>query len=185
MVLRPQQPFWQGLDVVHLFHFGNSSEKGEYCGREKQSAIPRRQLILSGSYSSLRAESAELPGSLRLNAVRTRWPTISISIRRFGPDVTAFMLGYFVTSPFFGYLGDRLSRKAHCGGNLCLEHRDGFDRVCPRVFHPVMVSAGARWHLQGPVATSRQRVPRITGWKTRGQTRSKPSRCSRQRFPPH
>ena len=24
---------------------------------------------------------------------------------------TAFMLGYFVTSPFFGYLGDRFSRK--------------------------------------------------------------------------
>src|SRR6266540_3394990 len=24
---------------------------------------------------------------------------------------TAFMLGYFVTSPFFGFLGDRLSRK--------------------------------------------------------------------------
>ena len=28
-----------------------------------------------------------------------------------GRIVTAFMLGYFVTSPIFGYLGDRTSRK--------------------------------------------------------------------------
>ena len=28
---------------------------------------------------------------------------------------TAFMLGYFLTSPFFGYLGDRYSRKALIG----------------------------------------------------------------------
>src|SRR5882724_9415040 len=28
-----------------------------------------------------------------------------------GRIVTAFMIGYFVTSPFFGYLGDRISRK--------------------------------------------------------------------------
>ena len=28
-----------------------------------------------------------------------------------GRTVTAFMIGYFVTSPFFGYLGDRFSRK--------------------------------------------------------------------------
>ena len=28
-----------------------------------------------------------------------------------GRIVTAFMIGYFVTSPFFGYLGDRVSRK--------------------------------------------------------------------------
>ena len=28
-----------------------------------------------------------------------------------GRIVTAFMIGYFVTSPFFGYLGDRFSRK--------------------------------------------------------------------------
>ena len=28
-----------------------------------------------------------------------------------GRTVTAFMLGYFVTSPFFGYLGDRVARK--------------------------------------------------------------------------
>src|SRR3954463_3896443 len=28
-----------------------------------------------------------------------------------GRIVTAFMVGYFVTSPFFGYLGDRFSRK--------------------------------------------------------------------------
>jgi MFS family permease len=28
-----------------------------------------------------------------------------------GRIVTAFMIGYFVTSPFFGYLGDRLTRK--------------------------------------------------------------------------
>ena len=28
-----------------------------------------------------------------------------------GRIMTAFMIGYFVTSPFFGYLGDRLPRK--------------------------------------------------------------------------
>jgi len=27
-----------------------------------------------------------------------------------GMIATAFMIGYFVTSPFFGYLGDRFSR---------------------------------------------------------------------------
>lgn len=37
--------------------------------------------------------------------------TMSLSDGQAGRLFTAFMLGYFVTSPFFGYLGDRASRK--------------------------------------------------------------------------
>ena len=47
-----------------------------------------------------------------LNAVRT--PLADHFHRDYGDSgriFTAFMIGYFVTSPFFGYLGDRLSRK--------------------------------------------------------------------------
>jgi MFS transporter, Spinster family, sphingosine-1-phosphate transporter len=47
-----------------------------------------------------------------LNALRT--PIANEFHIDYGPSgrmVTAFMVGYFVTSPFFGYLGDRLSRK--------------------------------------------------------------------------
>src|SRR5437879_8740978 len=47
-----------------------------------------------------------------LNAVRTPLATdFGIGYGDSGRTVTAFMIGYFVTSPFFGYLGDRLSRK--------------------------------------------------------------------------
>jgi len=47
-----------------------------------------------------------------LNAVRTPLATeLKIDYGDSGRTVTAFMLGYFVTSPFFGYLGDRFSRK--------------------------------------------------------------------------
>ena len=47
-----------------------------------------------------------------LNAVRTPLANdFRISYGDSGRTVTAFMIGYFVTSPFFGYLGDRLSRK--------------------------------------------------------------------------
>ena len=47
-----------------------------------------------------------------LNAVRTPLATdFGINYGDSGRMVTAFMIGYFVTSPFFGYLGDRLSRK--------------------------------------------------------------------------
>jgi predicted MFS family arabinose efflux permease len=47
-----------------------------------------------------------------LNAVRTPLANdFHISYGDSGRTVTAFMIGYFVTSPFFGYLGDRLSRK--------------------------------------------------------------------------
>ena len=47
-----------------------------------------------------------------LNAVRTPLATdFGINYGDSGRTVTAFMIGYFVTSPFFGYLGDRLSRK--------------------------------------------------------------------------
>src|SRR5580765_7680798 len=38
-------------------------------------------------------------------------PDLGISDGQAGRIVTAFMIGYFVTSPFFGYLGDRVSRK--------------------------------------------------------------------------
>jgi predicted MFS family arabinose efflux permease len=47
-----------------------------------------------------------------LNAVRTPLSAdFHLSYGSSGRTVTAFMIGYFVTSPFFGYLGDRWSRK--------------------------------------------------------------------------
>jgi MFS family permease len=47
-----------------------------------------------------------------LNAVRTPLAAdFQIGYGDSGRTVTAFMIGYFVTSPFFGYLGDRVSRK--------------------------------------------------------------------------
>jgi MFS family permease len=47
-----------------------------------------------------------------LNAVRTPLADdFGVNYGDSGRTVTAFMIGYFVTSPFFGYLGDRLSRK--------------------------------------------------------------------------
>src|SRR5215831_3642413 len=47
-----------------------------------------------------------------LNAVRTPLANdFGINYGDSGRTVTAFMIGYFITSPFFGYLGDRLSRK--------------------------------------------------------------------------
>src|SRR5437762_13947100 len=38
-------------------------------------------------------------------------PDLQISDGQAGRIQTAFMIGYFVTSPFFGYLGDRAARK--------------------------------------------------------------------------
>src|SRR5215468_9013927 len=47
-----------------------------------------------------------------LNAVRTPLANdFQIGYGDSGRTVTAFMIGYFITSPFFGYLGDRLPRK--------------------------------------------------------------------------
>src|SRR3982751_4026305 len=47
-----------------------------------------------------------------LNAVRTPLAAdFGLNYGDSGRAVTAFMIGYFVTSPFFGYLGDRFSRK--------------------------------------------------------------------------
>ena len=47
-----------------------------------------------------------------LNAVRTPLAAdFKIGYGDSGRTFTAFMIGYFVTSPFFGYLGDRFSRK--------------------------------------------------------------------------
>jgi MFS family permease len=47
-----------------------------------------------------------------LNAVRTPLANdFHINYGDSGRTVTAFMIGYFITSPFFGYLGDRFSRK--------------------------------------------------------------------------
>jgi MFS family permease len=47
-----------------------------------------------------------------LNAVRTPLASdFGINYGDSGRTVTAFMIGYFVTSPFFGYLGDRFPRK--------------------------------------------------------------------------
>lgn len=47
-----------------------------------------------------------------LNAVRTPMAdTFSVNYGQSGKALTAFMIGYFVTSPIFGYFGDRASRK--------------------------------------------------------------------------
>ncbi len=47
-----------------------------------------------------------------LNAVRTPMAAdFAINYGDSGRLFTAFMIGYFITSPFFGYLGDRISRK--------------------------------------------------------------------------
>lgn len=47
-----------------------------------------------------------------LNAVRTPLANdFNVSYGDSGRTFTAFMIGYFITSPFFGYLGDRFSRK--------------------------------------------------------------------------
>ena len=47
-----------------------------------------------------------------LSAVRTPMAAdFGMSYGDSGMLFTAFMLGYFITSPFFGYLGDRISRK--------------------------------------------------------------------------
>jgi MFS transporter, Spinster family, sphingosine-1-phosphate transporter len=47
-----------------------------------------------------------------LNAVRTPLAShFSISYGESGRAFTAFMIGYFITCPIFGYLGDRVSRK--------------------------------------------------------------------------
>jgi MFS family permease len=47
-----------------------------------------------------------------LNAVRTPMAdSFGINYEASGRVFTAFMIGYFITSPFFGYLGDRVSRK--------------------------------------------------------------------------
>lgn len=47
-----------------------------------------------------------------LNAVRTPMAnSFGINYEESGRLLTAFMIGYFITSPFFGYLGDRVSRK--------------------------------------------------------------------------
>ena len=47
-----------------------------------------------------------------LNAVRTPMAAeFGINYGDSGRLFTAFMIGYFITAPFFGYLGDRMSRK--------------------------------------------------------------------------
>src|ERR1700722_18316052 len=47
-----------------------------------------------------------------LNAVRTPMADeFKVNYQTSGWAMTAFMIGYFVTSPIFGYLGDRVSRK--------------------------------------------------------------------------
>jgi MFS family permease len=47
-----------------------------------------------------------------LNAVRTPMAeSFGINFGDSGRTLTAFMVGYFITSPIFGYLGDRSSRK--------------------------------------------------------------------------
>ena len=54
-----------------------------------------------------------------LNAVRTPMAEgFGINYGESGRAFTAFMIGYFVTSPFFGYLGDRVSRKWLIAGGI-------------------------------------------------------------------
>src|SRR6478672_5041023 len=54
-----------------------------------------------------------------LNAVRTPLAQdFGINYGDSGRTVTAFMIGYFVTSPFFGYLGDRGPRKWLIAGGI-------------------------------------------------------------------
>ncbi len=67
-----------------------------------------------------------------LNAVRTPMAAeFGVNYEASGKAFTAFMIGYFITSPIFGYLGDRASRKmADCDGNFYMESRDGHDRFC-------------------------------------------------------
>ncbi len=45
-------------------------------------------------------------------------PTLHLNDEQGGNLATAFMIGYFVTAPFFGYLGDRASRKWLIAGGI-------------------------------------------------------------------
>ncbi len=71
-----------------------------------------------------------------LNAVRTPMAAeFGMSYGESGRLFTAFMVGYFLTSPFFGYLGDRLSRRSpYHPGDPGLERGDGADRHSATVF---------------------------------------------------
>jgi MFS transporter, Spinster family, sphingosine-1-phosphate transporter len=54
-----------------------------------------------------------------LNAVRTPLAAeFKVNYGDSGRAMTAFMIGYFVTSPFFGYMGDRASRKWLIAGGI-------------------------------------------------------------------
>ncbi|MEI6862009.1 MAG: MFS transporter, partial [Verrucomicrobiota bacterium] len=56
-----------------------------------------------------------------LSAVVPRIQTeFHLTDNRVGSLATAFMLGYFVTSPFFGWLGDRMARKWLIAGGVAV-----------------------------------------------------------------
>ncbi len=83
-----------------------------------------------------------------LNAVRTPMATeFGVSYGDSGRLFTAFMVGYFLTSPFFGYLGDRVSRRfliilgilVWSGGTVLTGAAHGFGML---LFYRAMVGVG-------------------------------------------
>ncbi|MGH7996594.1 MAG: spinster family MFS transporter [Opitutaceae bacterium] len=68
--------------------------------------------------------------------------SLGLSDRQFGAAMAIFMVGYFCTSPIFGYLGDRLSRRwlvfagilVWCAGTVLSGRAAGFaELVCFRI----------------------------------------------------
>jgi MFS family permease len=83
-----------------------------------------------------------------LNAVRTPMAAeFGVSYGDSGRLFTAFMVGYFLTSPFFGYLGDRVSRRlliilgilVWSGGTVLTGAAHGFGML---LFYRAMVGVG-------------------------------------------
>jgi predicted MFS family arabinose efflux permease len=83
-----------------------------------------------------------------LNAVRTPMAAeFGVSYGDSGRLFTAFMIGYFLTSPFFGYLGDRISRRlliilgvlVWSGGTVLTGAAHGFGML---LFYRAMVGVG-------------------------------------------
>jgi MFS family permease len=96
-----------------------------------------------------------------LNAVRTPMALeFGIDYGDSGRLFTAFMIGYFITSPFFGYLGDRMSRKlliilgilVWSAGTVLTGVAQGFGAL---LFYRAMVGVGeASYATLGPAVIS-------------------------------
>src|SRR6266702_3503888 len=93
----------------------SDAETLSYQGRARRSMNRSSKLQLSPFWLLFILTGLNLLNYLDrfvLNAVRTPLAhDFGVNYGDSGRTVTAFMIGYFVTSPFFGYLGDRLSRK--------------------------------------------------------------------------